>query len=232
MRKLLLAGVAIFGSVGLASAQTAPAPMPMAPLGNVTAPTAFLGGNNQFNSDGSGGAAAGAPTPGSFVIHINGRVAMYAAVAGGDGMNETVNTTIPASTASAPQLIPWATASSATLWSNPGGVYTGASGHGLVKGDTYNFIHGAGSSAGGLWAVTTPAKSTTATNKLAPQMMLGYFRLYPGVNAMATNGMRYGAIVEIRQNFWHRRGNRAQQRCTQQQRRVRSDRGRHTVCAA
>ena len=76
MRKLLLAGVAVIGPVGLASAQTTPAPMPMAPLGNVTAPSAFLGGNNKFNSDGSGGTAAGAPTPGSFVIHLNGRVAL------------------------------------------------------------------------------------------------------------------------------------------------------------
>jgi hypothetical protein len=28
-----------------------------------------------------------------------------------------------------------------------------------------------------------------------------YFRLYPGVDAIATNGMRYGASVEIRENF-------------------------------
>ena len=38
-------------------------------------------------------------------------------------------------------------------------------------------------------------------NKLAPEQFIGYFRLYPGVDAMATNGLRYGAIVEIRQNF-------------------------------
>ncbi len=38
-------------------------------------------------------------------------------------------------------------------------------------------------------------------NKLAPMQWVGYFRLYPGVDAMATNGLRYGAIVEIRQNF-------------------------------
>jgi hypothetical protein len=38
-------------------------------------------------------------------------------------------------------------------------------------------------------------------NKLAPIQYEGYFRLYPGVDAMATNGLRYGAIVEIRQNF-------------------------------
>jgi hypothetical protein len=38
-------------------------------------------------------------------------------------------------------------------------------------------------------------------NKIAPAQWVGYFRLYPGVDAMATNGLRYGAIVEIRQNF-------------------------------
>jgi hypothetical protein len=38
-------------------------------------------------------------------------------------------------------------------------------------------------------------------NKLAPEQFTGQFRLYPGVDALATNGLRYGAIVEIRQNF-------------------------------
>ena len=43
--------------------------------------------------------------------------------------------------------------------------------------------------------------SVVAGNKLAPEQFIGYFRLYPGVDALATNGLRYGAIVEIRQNF-------------------------------
>lgn len=38
-------------------------------------------------------------------------------------------------------------------------------------------------------------------NKLQPEQVVGYFRFYPGVDAMAANGLRYGAIVEIRQNF-------------------------------
>ena len=53
MRKLLLAGVAVIGPVGLASAQTTPAPMPMAPLGYPTQPSSFLGGNNSLNSSGA-----------------------------------------------------------------------------------------------------------------------------------------------------------------------------------
>jgi hypothetical protein len=40
-----------------------------------------------------------------------------------------------------------------------------------------------------------------AGQKLAPYSMGTYFRLYPGVDAMATNGLRYGAQVEIRENF-------------------------------
>ena len=45
------------------------------------------------------------------------------------------------------------------------------------------------------------SSSNVAGNKVNPEQMIGYFRLYPGVDALATNGLRYGAIVEIRQNF-------------------------------
>jgi hypothetical protein len=38
-------------------------------------------------------------------------------------------------------------------------------------------------------------------NKISPLMFAGLARLYPGFDAMATNGLRYGGIVEIRQNF-------------------------------
>src|SRR5580692_5888756 len=37
--------------------------------------------------------------------------------------------------------------------------------------------------------------------KLAPYNALEYFRMYPGVDAMATNGLRYGAQTEIRENW-------------------------------
>ena len=39
------------------------------------------------------------------------------------------------------------------------------------------------------------------TDKLYPQQFGEYMRLYPGVDAMATNGLRYGAAVELRQNW-------------------------------
>jgi len=128
MRKLLLAGVAVVGSVGVASAQTAT--MPMSPTqGLPTQYNAIMAGNNSNNSDGSPlGSGPNVPTPGSVVIHINGRVNFYAAVSG-SSLNDV------------------------------------------------------------------------AGNKLAPQQFLEYFRLYPGFDGLATNGLRYGGIVEIRQNF-------------------------------
>jgi predicted porin len=39
------------------------------------------------------------------------------------------------------------------------------------------------------------------TNKLQPVGIGGFARLYPGVDGMAANGLRYGASVEIRQNL-------------------------------
>jgi len=38
-------------------------------------------------------------------------------------------------------------------------------------------------------------------DKVNPYHFGTYFRLYPGVDAIATNGLRYGASVEIRENF-------------------------------
>jgi hypothetical protein len=38
-------------------------------------------------------------------------------------------------------------------------------------------------------------------DKLAPYSMDTYFRLYPGVSGLATNGLRWGAQAEIRENF-------------------------------
>ena len=45
-----------------------------------------------------------------------------------------------------------------------------------------------------------------ATPSAAPQKIsnfgtVGFMRLYPGVDAMATNGLRYGASIELRQDF-------------------------------
>jgi predicted porin len=45
--------------------------------------------------------------------------------------------------------------------------------------------------------------------KIDPTSLLGFIRLYPGVDGMATNGLRYGAAVEIRQDFGPIAGNTA-----------------------
>ena len=41
----------------------------------------------------------------------------------------------------------------------------------------------------------------TGGTKLNPLQILEYMRIYPGVDAMAANGLRYGAAVELRQNY-------------------------------
>ena len=53
----------------------------------------------------------------------------------------------------------------------------------------------------GYLGVQGGTSSNVAGNKVQPEQFIGYFRLYPGVDALATNGLRYGAIVEIRQNY-------------------------------
>jgi predicted porin len=89
MRKLLLTGTALMGSIGLAAAQ-APAPMPMGVLGVAGAPTTYLGGNNLNNADGSvPPPGPTVPTPGTMVVHLNGAIWGYAAFGGGSGFTGT-----------------------------------------------------------------------------------------------------------------------------------------------
>ena len=138
MRKLLLASAATLGATvgltGVASAQAPAAPMPMGVMSMPAQPPPYMGGNNSNNSDGSALTnAATAPTPGSMVIHLNGRVWFYGSFQGGSG-----------------------------------------------------------------YSVAGPAGTS---NKLSPFGFIGYARLYPGMDALATNGLRYGGIMEIRQNF-------------------------------
>jgi|HubBroStandDraft_1064217.scaffolds.fasta_scaffold57251_1 predicted porin len=45
------------------------------------------------------------------------------------------------------------------------------------------------------------AAPNSAGYKLNPVGTASYFRLYPGIDGVATNGLRYGAAVEIRENF-------------------------------
>jgi hypothetical protein len=43
--------------------------------------------------------------------------------------------------------------------------------------------------------------ANTGAAKVQPVTMLGFMRIYMGMDAMATNGLRYGGAIEIRQNF-------------------------------
>jgi len=182
MRKLLLTGTALMGSIGLAVAQTpapAPMPLPMGVSGIPAAPSIYLGGNNGINQDG-GPMSAGAsnPTPGSMVVHLNGRVWGYAGFGGGSGYVYTTNTA--ASTA-------YSSVTSATA------PHTSA---------TVAIVNTVANTDGtSTYTVRTITPASSQTNKLNPMQFIGYMRLYPGVDAEATNGLRYGAIAEIRQNF-------------------------------
>jgi hypothetical protein len=81
MRKFLLASVATLGTGGLVGAAFAQAPQPAAvgapsqgqvayPMAN---PTAYVNNNNNYQAPAIPGPLAN-PTPGTVVIHINGKV--------------------------------------------------------------------------------------------------------------------------------------------------------------
>ena len=46
-----------------------------------------------------------------------------------------------------------------------------------------------------------PGHNVTTSYKVSPLGIGSYFRLYPGFDGLAANGLRYGATVEIRENF-------------------------------
>ena len=54
---------------------------------------------------------------------------------------------------------------------------------------------------GGSTQVTQGTAAATGSNKLNPVTFGVFARLYPGVDGMATNGLRYGASIELRENF-------------------------------
>ena len=150
MRKFLLASVATLGTgglTGLALAQPAGGPVGAPTQGQqaypaAPAPTAYVNNNNNYQAPALPGPLAN-PTPGTIVIHINGKV----------------QTEIQAA---------WTSVDVRTAVTAPGNAF-GANGTGTVK--------------------------------LAPVAMNEFARLYFGADGMATNGLRYGAAIELRQNF-------------------------------
>ena len=76
MRKFLLAGVATLGAVGFAGVASAQAPSgfmqgqaPITPTGGPS----YVNNNNNYQAPALPGAAAN-PTPGTIVLHLNGKV--------------------------------------------------------------------------------------------------------------------------------------------------------------
>jgi hypothetical protein len=153
MRKYLLAGVATLGAAGFAGTAFAQAPAaPPSPTEGtlVTAPSggpSYANNNNNYQAAQLPGPVAN-PTPGTIVIHINGKVVVEAW-----GV--------------------WQTGDNGTFHGTPG-----------LGSQAAVF----GGSGGGF-------------SKVQPQAIGSYARLYFGGDAMATNGLRYGAAIEIRENF-------------------------------
>jgi hypothetical protein len=193
MRKFLLASVATLGTGGLAGAalaQTppgAPVPAPLSapapisgPIGAPTqgqqawpaapAPTAYVNNNNNYQAPMLPGALAN-PTPGTIVVHFNGKVQIDVQGSWTSLDNHLV-------TATARPLIGNATTAPA---GSPGGPAIAA-------------------------GAMTPTATAVGNNgigsvKLQPQSVESFGRIYAGGDGMATNGLRYGAAIEIRQNF-------------------------------
>jgi predicted porin len=137
MRKLLLASAAtgmIAGAIDTAFAQTAPSNVQQ---GAPTSPLPVQAANNANNTAAAvqpNGIAN--PTPGTIVVHLNGRVTF-------------------------------------------GGAFESSS---------LDRTRGTG-----------PTNAGAA--KLDPFTTIGFMRIYLGADAMATNGLRYGASIELRQDF-------------------------------
>jgi hypothetical protein len=166
MRAVLLAGVAIIGVGGASVVARAQAPTTSPPTPTegilVTRPLgpspAIVNDNNNSYAAAKPGPFA-TPTPGTIVIHINGRVnAGFKSI--------------------------WSSADERTATAPTGSVGGAAIAPGAA----------------------TPAATVLGNNgagpvKLAPDSLFSYMRLYLGADAMAANGLRYGAGIELRQNF-------------------------------
>jgi hypothetical protein len=168
MRKFLLASVATLGAGGFAGVAYAQAPAPAVMEGQVPiAPTggpSYVNNNNNYQAPALPGPVAN-PTPGTIVIHVNGKVQVDF-----QGIWSSVDqrvVTAPAGSLGAGT--PGGPATIAPGAATPAGTILGNNGSGVVK--------------------------------LDPQAIDSFARLYFGADGMATNGLRYGAAIEIRQNF-------------------------------
>ena len=192
MRKFLLASVATLGTGGLIGTALAQTPVVGVPTQGQTAyppaasPTAYVNNNNNYQAPALPGALAN-PTPGTMVVHINGKVQVdFQATWGSLDQHVVTATSAQAgrigNATTAPAGSPGATPLSVTV---PAG--------GFAPGSTVTIPN-------------TPLGTALGQNgvgsvKVMPQAIDSFARIYMGADAMATNGLRYGAAFEIRQNF-------------------------------
>ncbi len=194
MRKFLLASVATLGTtgglVGAALAQSppgAPVPTPLSAPAPISGP---IGAPNQgqqawpaapapvayvnSNNNYQGPMLPGAlanPTPGTIVVHINAKVQVDV---GGV----------------------WSSADQRAFTApngSPGAAPITSIGSGSLAAGTATSASATQSAILGV--------NGTGTAKLQPQVIGSFARLYFGGDGMATNGLRYGAAIEIRENF-------------------------------
>ena len=164
MRRLLLTGVAACWTGGICTVADAQVPVPPSPTeGQIitslpAASPAISNDNNNAQAAMKPGPFAN-PTPGTIVIHINGRVSAGFASIWSNADKRTA--TAPAGTVGGAPIAPGA--------ATPAAAVLGNNGAGAVK--------------------------------LAPDTFDSYARIYLGADAMAANGLRYGAAIEIRQDF-------------------------------
>lgn len=171
MRKILLASVATLGAVGWAGLAAAQAP-------------------------------AGAQAQGQFVA-----IPLPYGAAAANNNNQYQATLTPPGTAVAPggQI-----AVAAGFMANPtpgtivihlGGKVDAEVQANFTSVDTYSGTTAPIGTLNASTGVTTAGKGVPYTDKIQPIGIGSFVRLYPGVDGMAANGLRYGASVEIRQNF-------------------------------
>jgi len=178
MRKFLLASVATLGTGGLIGTALAQTPVIGVPTQGQTAyppaasPTAYVNNNNNYQAPALPGALA-TPTPGTMVVHVNGKVQVDF---------QSTWTSVDSRFATAPAGSPGATPLTVTV---PAGGFPAG-----TKITIPNTPLG-----------TALGQNGTGSVKVMPQAIDSFARLYMGADAMASNGLRYGAAFEFRQNF-------------------------------
>jgi len=183
MRKLLLTTAAAFGLIAVyngANAQQGPDAVPQSPDAGQSTTSAF------------GGAVVSPTTqaPGTLIVRLNGRVYTQGGILNVQNANGTYY--YNPSTGASSEVPFVAGVTNATVGGQPVALpqYFGTAAQATAQG----------------FRPTGPTQNVVVvpgnpqTNKLGHNGIYSYFRLYPGVDGVAANGLMYGAGVEIRQD--------------------------------